>query len=347
MANSGDSGCTSTSDAHAALIVEVRGELLAAKFTAMASPCEVLLSSAEQASALALGSIAATEALRIEKKFSRYRDDSVTAWIHQHRGTMIEVDEETASLIDFARHCYDASEGLFDITSGVLRRAWKFDGSDRVPEPKLVESLLPLVGFDKLRWQSPHLLLPAGMELDFGGIGKEYAVDRLLPLVGFDKLKWLPPRLTLPAGMELDFGGIGKEYAVDRAFELLAARHAAPFLVNFGGDLRANRPPPRGPWQVGIERPDALRQATLLLDLERGALATSGDSRRYLLRDGIRYGHILDPRTGWPVPAAPRSVTVAASSCTEAGVLATLALLQGARAEQFLEDEGVRCWILR
>jgi FAD:protein FMN transferase len=298
-----------TSDAHEALIVEARGELLVAKFTAMASPCEVLWSSNEHGSTLALGTIAATEALRIEKKFSRYRDDSITAWIHGHRGTTIEVDEETASLIDFARQCYDLSEGLFDITSGVLRRAWKFDGSDRVPEPALVASLLPLVGFDKVSWQSPHLLLPAGMELDFGGIGKEYAVDRVC--------------------------------------DLLAARDSAPFLINFGGDLRANRRPPRGPWQVGIERPDAVREATLLLDLEHGALATSGDSRRYLLRDGIRYGHILDPRTGWPVPGSPRSVTVAASSCTEAGVLATLALLHGARAEQFLEQEGVRYWILR
>jgi thiamine biosynthesis lipoprotein len=298
-----------TSDAHEALMVEARGELLVAKFTAMASPCEVLWSSTEHGSALALGTIAATEVLRIERKFSRYRDDSITAWIHGHRGTTIEVDEETASLIDFARQCYDLSEGLFDITSGVLRRAWKFDGSDRVPEPALVESLLPLVGFDKVIWQSPHLLLPAGMELDFGGIGKEYAVDRVC--------------------------------------ELLAARDSAPFLINFGGDLRANRRPPRGPWQVGIERPDAVREATLLLDLEHGALATSGDSRRYLLRDGIRYGHILDPRTGWPVPGSPRSVTVAASSCTEAGVLATLALLHGARAEQYLQGEGVRCWILR
>jgi FAD:protein FMN transferase len=298
-----------TSDAHEALIVEARGELLAAKFTAMASPCEVLWSSTEHGSVLALGTIAATEALRIEKKFSRYRDDSITAWIHGHRGTTIEVDEETASLIDFARQCYDLSEGLFDITSGVLRRAWKFDGSDRIPEPALVESLLPLVGFDKVRWQAPHLLLPAGMELDFGGIGKEYAVDRVC--------------------------------------DLLAARDSAPFLINFGGDLRANRPPPGGPWQVGIERPDAVREATLLLDLEHGALATSGDSRRYLLKDGIRYGHILDPRTGWPVRGSPRSVTVAASSCTEAGVLATFALLHGAGAEQYLEDEGVRCWILR
>jgi thiamine biosynthesis lipoprotein len=146
--------------------------------------------------------------------------------------------------------------------------------------------------------------------------------------------------------MELDFGGIGKEYAVDRAFELLAARCTAPFLINFGGDLRTNRAPAQSPWRVGIERPDTEREATLLLDLQRGALATSGDSRRFLMKNGIRYGHILDPRTGWPVRDAPRSVTVAASSCTEAGQLSTLALLHGALAREFLDQQGVRYWIL-
>jgi len=274
----------------------------------MASPCELLLPSTEAAAALELGTLVAREAWRVEKKFSRYRSDSVTAWIHENRGIRIEVDAETASLIDFASQCFDLSEGLFDITSGVLRYAWKFDGSDRIPEADAVERLLPLVGFDKLQWQSPHLVLPAGMELDFGGIGKEYAVDR--------------------------------------AYDLVAARRSAPFLINFGGDLRANRAPTHGPWQVGIEQPDTDRQATMILDLEHGALATSGDSRRYLLKDGVRYGHILDPRSGWPVASAPRSVTVAASNCTEAGVLSTLALLNGVRAKEFLEQQGVRYWLL-
>jgi thiamine biosynthesis lipoprotein len=293
-----------------ALKVEARGEnLLAICFTAMASPCEVLLPSADRSAALALGTLAAREAWRVEKKFSRYRDDSVTAWIHENRGAPIEVDEETASLIDFAGQCFELSDGLFDITSGVLRRAWKFDGSDRVPESDAIRNLMPLIGFDKLDWRSPRLLLPSEMELDFGGIGKEYAVDR--------------------------------------AYDLLAAARSAPFLINFGGDLRANRAPPRGSWQVGIERPGTDREATMILDLEHGALATSGDSRRYLLKDGVRYGHILDPRTGWPVPDAPRSVTVAASSCTEAGLLSTLALLHGVRAKDFLEEQGVRYWLLR
>ena len=290
------------------LVVEARGRnLVAIQFTAMASPCEVLLPLMSEHAAMRIGALAAQEAWRVEKKYSRYRNDSVTAWIHGNRGAAIEVDPETASLIDFASQCFDLSEGLFDITSGVLRRAWNFDGSDRIPEAAVIERLLPLVGFEKLQWQSPRLLLPAGMELDFGGIGKEYAVDR--------------------------------------AYEVLAAHDAPPFLVNFGGDLRANRPPPHGPWQVGIERPDAERQATMLLDLDHGALATSGDSRRYLLKDGVRYGHILNPLTGWPAPESPRSITVAASSCTEAGLLSTVAMVQGAGAQAYLEEQGVRYWL--
>lgn len=289
------------------LIVEERGgQILAVRFTAMASPCEVLVPLMSRHAALAIGTVAADEAWRIEAKYSRYRDDSVTAWIHDHRGTAVEVDEETASLLDFAGRCFDLSGGLFDITSGVLRRVWTFDGSDRVPEPDAVRRLLPLIGFNRVRWQAPHLLLPAGMELDFGGIGKEYAVDR--------------------------------------AYELLAAGDRTPFLINFGGDLRANRRPAHGPWQVGIERPDT-GGAAMLLELEHGALATSGDSRRYLLKDGIRYGHILDPRTGWPLSGAPRSVTVAASSCTEAGLLSTLGLLHGVAAKAFLQEQGVRHWL--
>jgi thiamine biosynthesis lipoprotein len=291
------------------LVVEERTRnVYAACFGAMASPCEVLVHTSNRGHALELGDLVAQEAWRVEQKYSRYRDDSVLAWIHRNRGEEISVDAETALLLDFAVHCYELSDGRFDITSGVLRRAWQFDGSDHVPDQATVASLLPLIGFDKLRWQSP--------------------------------------KLRLPIDMELDFGGIGKEYAVDCAYNLAAAHGPEPFLINFGGDLRTNRPPPHTPWQVGIERPGAEREAALVLTLERGALATSGDSRRFLLKDSVRYGHILDPRTGWPAPNAPRSVTVAASSCTEAGLLATLAMLQGAQARSFLEAQEVQHWII-
>src|SRR5580704_5206760 len=134
-----------------ALRVEVRGEnLLAVCFTAMASPCEALLASTDGAAALELGTLVAQEAWRVERKFSRYRDDSVTAWIHANRNTRIEVDEETASLIDFARQCFELSDGLFDITSGILRYAWKFDGSDRIPDAAAIQQLMPQVRFEQL-----------------------------------------------------------------------------------------------------------------------------------------------------------------------------------------------------
>lgn len=289
--------------------VEPRGtDLVAVCFSAMASPCEVLLRASHLAAARELGECAAQEAWRIEEKYSRYRPDSFISYLHAHRDIPVTVDEETASLLNFAQRCHSISDGMFDITSGILRRAWTFDGSDRLPRPDAIAALLPYIGFERLYWRSPTI--------------------------------------EVPAGMELDFGGIGKEYAVDRAYDLLSKEAPGPFLVNFGGDLRASGPPPNGSWQVGIEKPGHDREASMMLRLEQGALATSGDSRRFVLRDGVRYGHVLNPKTGWPVPHAPRSVTVAASSCTEAGMLSTLAILHGARAREFLSEQGVKHWIL-
>jgi FAD:protein FMN transferase len=283
--------------------------VVAVCFTAMASPCELLLDATDVHAAGQLGGVAAQEAWRIETKFSRYRPDSIISVINRSKGSTVAVDAETAALIDYAARCHSLSEGRFDITSGVLRRCWKFDGSDRLPQPAAVAALLPLIGFEKVLWQAPLITLPAGMEIDFGGIGKEYAVDRVLALI--------------------------------------AERFAGAALVNFGGDLATNRAPAAGPWQVGVERPDTEGQARLLLELSRGGLATSGDTHRFLLRDGVRYSHILDVRTGWPVPGVPRSVTVAAGSCVEAGILATFAMLQGGAAEAFLVEQGVHHWCLR
>ncbi len=308
MAPPADNGSPTTLPAPGTVRLEPRGKMLAVVFAAMASPCEVLLPTMDQDKAMEIGRFVAEETWRIEKKFSRYRDDSVLAWIHRNRGRELTVDAETSALLEFARHCHEISEGLFDISSGVLRQAWRFDGSSGLPS--------------------------------------EATIAKLLPLIGFEKITWRAPRLLLAEDMEIDFGGFGKEYAVDRAYEQVAAVLHEPFLINLGGDLRANRPPAQGAWQIGVERPDTDRDAALLLNLEHGALATSGDSHRFIVHDGKRYGHILDPRTGWPVVDAPRSVTVAASSCTEAGLLATLALLHGATARSFLEEQRVRFWIL-
>lgn len=280
------------------------------RFAAMASPCELLVEGADEATARTLGAVAAAEAQRIERKFSRYRDDSVLAALHAQRGRAIEVDAETADLLDYAAACHALSGGRFDVTTGVLRAVWRFDGSDRVPEAAAVQALLPRVGWGRVIWQRPWLTLPDGMELDLGGLGKEYAVDRVLAL-------------------------------------LRQAAPAAALLVNFGGDLAVSGPRADGtPWRVGVEHPGGAA-ATLQLHLSAGALATSGDARRFLVKDGVRLGHILDPHDGWPVRDAPRSVTVAAGRCTEAGTLATLALLHGREAETWLAAQGVPHWIQR
>ena len=280
------------------------------RFQAMASPCEVLLDGGSRAQALQLATLVHTEALRIEHKFSRYRHDNIIHRINHAEGLPVEVDEETALLLNYAQSCYELSEGRFDITSGVLRQAWHFDGSARIPEQTQIDDLLRHVGFDKLRWQSPNLSLQAGMEIDLGGIGKEYAVDR--------------------AALLLQQQGV---------------KHA---LVNFGGDLHVLGPRSSGlPWQVAIEDPRQETPSLATLAISQGAMATSGDSHRYLLHKGIRYAHILDPRKGWPVPEAPCSVTVVAPTCLQAGMLATFAMLEGRNAEPFLADEGVEHWISR
>lgn len=278
-------------------------------FTAMASPCVVLVDTSDTLLAAAVGDWVKSEALRIEMKFSRYRP-SVVTHINEHAGEAIEVDKETADLIDYAALCYRLSEGLFDITSGVLRRIWKFDGSGMVPSPAAVAQTLNSVGWHRVAWNRPLL--------------------RLAP------------------GMEIDFGGIGKEYAVDQALTLVKNRTVTPVLVNFGGDLRISGPRHDGaPWAIAIENVDVPGTSAGLIEFLHGAIATSGSTHRYFKEDGICYGHVLNPLTGWPLHDAPRSVTVHADTCTEAGQLAKFALLRGADAEIFLEAEQVRAWCIR
>jgi FAD:protein FMN transferase len=117
-------------------------------------------------------------------------------------------------------------------------------------------------------------------------------------------------------------------------------------LINFGGDVAVRNPRQDGqPWRVGIENCVRVGTAQRVVHLARGALATSGDSRRFVLRGGYRYSHILDARTGWPVRNAPHSITVAADTCTQAGTLTTLAMLQGQKAEEMLRASGVQYWV--
>ena len=283
------------------------------RFSVMASPCEILVDIPNfEMAEHSQGTIESMmwsvyhEAKRIEQKFSRYVIGNIVHTINQSNGESVVVDDETARLIDFAFQCYELSDGLFDISSGVLRTVWRFDGSDNVPDQKNIQPILKNIGLNKLTWHSPSLTLPKGMELDFGGIGKEYAVDCCLQMAS---------RLI---------------------------KH--PILINFGGDLACNGPRDNNqPWQVGIESVGG--GAPAAIKLPHGALATSGDARRYLIKNNIRYSHILNPLTGFSVMDAPRSITIAAPTCVEAGLMSTMAMLQGKEAEEFLKQQEIPHWI--
>ncbi|MCP4765784.1 MAG: FAD:protein FMN transferase [Gammaproteobacteria bacterium] len=275
----------------------------------MASPCEILIECELESEARQLSALAQQEAVRIEQKFSRYRDDNIVFRINQG-GDNIRVDDETARLLDYAQHCYELSEGWFDITSGILRRAWQFKPGARVPRQRQIDQLLPHIGWHRLRWENPHL--------------------------------------SIADNMEIDFGGIGKEYAVDSALTLLRENTGNSVLVNFGGDCNASGTLADGsPWMTGIENPRRAGDASAVIQLRLGALATSGDVFKFIQQGGKRYGHILNPRTGWPNPYAPLSITVAAPTCSEAGILSTLAMLQGKDAEKFLKQQGLKFWCYR
>jgi len=277
----------------------------------MAGPCEVLMELAEQSVARDVLDAVAQCAWRIESKFSRYRNDNIVARINGALGISVDVDDETANLLDFAAHVHRLSDGMFDITSGILRRAWTFDGGSRAPARAELDSLLPLVGWSKVRWERP--------------------------------------RITMLPGMQIDFGGIGKEFAVDQAVQVAARITAEPVLINFGGDLAVTRARHDDrAWRIGIEgAPGKSRRSAGFINLFAGALATSGDTYRFVEVAGRRLPHILDPRDGRPVRDAPHSVTVAAATCIQAGMLTTLAMLRGAQAEDFLHSENVRHWMQR
>jgi thiamine biosynthesis lipoprotein len=274
----------------------------------MGSPCELRLYGGDETPAILAA--AQAEVARLEAKYSRYRDDSLATRINRSAGDAagVEVDAETAHLLDYADACHRQSDGLFDVTSGILRRAWNLK-SGKLPEPAEIDALLPLVGWTKLRWRAPRIVLPL-------------------------------------AGMQLDFGGYVKEYAADRVAELCRRRGVRHGLVDLGGDLAIVGPHPDGsPWRVGVRDPRAPRQALGTLPVGWGGVASSGDYERCMIVAGVRYGHILDPRTGWPVRGLA-SVTVVASHCLVAGTLTTMAMLKGERGAAWLEASGAHClWV--
>ncbi len=279
-------------------------------FNAMGSPCDIQLFADAHAQAKRVADAVIADIHRLEALYSRYRGDSFLSTINRVAATggRITVDDETAGLLNYAAICYEQSDGLFDITSGILRRAWRFD-LGKLPEQAQVQELLTKVGWRKLRWAPPVLEFPV-------------------------------------AGMELDFGGVVKEYAVDRAAALCWEAGIRHGVINLGGDIKVIGPRADGsPWRVGIRHPRRKEAVMQTILLREGALASSGDYERCIEVDGVRYGHVLNPKTGWPVKYLA-AVSVVGDFCVVAGSASTIAMLKEDNGPAWLESLGLpHLWV--
>ena len=272
------------------------------KFKAMGTPCELQLFAESISHATKVSDLVINNVKRLEALYSRYREDSFLSQINRHAaiGKSISVDNETAGLLNYADTCYQQSAGLFDITSGKLRQAWRFDT---------------------------------------GQLPNQTHIDKLLNQIGWHKLNWNPPLLdfSIP-GMEIDFGGIVKEYAVDRAASLCLEAGIFHGVINLGGDIKIIGPQADGsPWKIGIRHPRKQNEILHTIPLYQGALASSGDYERFILINGQRYSHVLNPKTGWPVKYMA-SVSVVGDFCVVAGSASTIAMLKEKEGSKWLQD---------
>lgn len=264
-------------------------------FASMGCPCSIQVEHADAARARRAIQAAVDEVDRLDRKYSHYREDSLLAdWCRgAGGGRALELDAESAALFDLAALLHAQSGGMFDVTAGALTRLW----------------------------DTPAQTLPGANELA-GALARS----------GWRHLEWRRPwlRLLLP-GLRLDLGGLVKEYAADRGADALRAQGVHAGVLELGGDVRVLGPHLDGrPWRVGIRHPRA-PGALAHIELADGGLATSGDYERVRVVAGRRYGHVVDPRSGWPVQSFA-SVSVCAPSCLAAGAAATLAMLMGVAA---------------
>jgi FAD:protein FMN transferase len=275
------------------------------EFTAMGSPCSLQFFTESKLKAESLYQLATDRIAQLEFRYSRYRDDSLISQINRRAGSNIKtpLDQETLALLQYADHCFRESKQLFDITSGVLRQLWNSNRTD-LPAKREINALLPLIGWQKVQWNETSIYLPL-------------------------------------AGMQLDFGGIVKEYAADAAAGLLLQQGVNSGVIELGGDVRVIGPLPDGQgWPVAIRDPRQPDKQVAQLRLKSGALASSGDYERFQLIDGVRYSHLLNPKTGWPV-AGLRAVSIVEEHCVVAGSVATIAMLKANGGLTWLHASGL------
>lgn len=271
------------------------------EFKAMASACEIVIASTSQDEAMRSIGTAISEVHRVEQKYTRYQSSSVVSKINAAAGLeWVECDDETLSLFNYADTLFQSSDGLFDITSGVLRRAWNFQ-KPVIPSKAQLTLLKNLVGWNQ--------------------------VDRKDKLVKLSKIN-----------MEIDFGGFGKEYAADRAAAILSSHEIKHGFVNLGGDLRVIGPKPNGqPWMLGIPNPRDTNKLIASIPVATGGFATSGDYEKFFEINNRRYCHIISPLTGEPI-SFWQSVSVVAPLSITAGSCTTIAMLKEDEGLAWLED---------
>ncbi len=230
-----------------------------------------------------------------EARYSRFIPESLIGRINENAGkTWIEVDEETDRILSLCHDLYFFTRGAFDPTALPLIKLWNWKANPPViPTDTAIQSARELVGWSKVQRRKGAIFLPR-------------------------------------AGMSIDLGGVGKEYAVDRVVQLAAEHGIQNVLVDFGQDVRVQgQPSGKGAWHIGLEDPLNPGKCWAGVAVKDKAVATSGDYLRHFQAQGRRYGHILDPRSGYPVDNGCRAVSVIAPTCTFAGILSTTAFILG------------------
>jgi thiamine biosynthesis lipoprotein len=232
-----------------------------------------------------------------EAKYSRYRPDSLVSTINAGAGrNWVEVDDDMERLLSLCDTLFGMTRGILDPTALPLLKLWDYKATQpRIPSDAEIAAARSLVGWRKVQRATGRIFLPE-------------------------------------PGMALDFGGFGKEYAVDMVAQLAIDRGIPSALVDFGRDLKAvGAPPGRIAWHVGLENPRRPGTHDGSVGVTNRGVASSGDYVRCFHLGGRRYGHIVDPRTGWPVANGCLQCTIIAPSCLQAGVLSTTAFVLGLR----------------
>ncbi len=233
---------------------------------------------------------------RLDSLLSTYKPDSDISIVNRNSGRgFTKVDPLVIAVLDSSLFYWSLTGGAFDVTVGPLMELWGFRGGEpRVPDPAQLAEALGSVG-------------SSGIEIDRGASSV---------------------RLRHP-GAELDLGGIGKGFALDRAADVLRRRGIRDAMLNSGGNLLFMGSAAGRPWRAGIADPRSPGGVVARFEPGPPAVSTSGDYESYFIADGVRYSHILNPKTGRPASGL-RSATVIAPAATGADALSTAVFVMGA-----------------